>query len=228
MGYIRIKGNELYYHVILRCNNGERLLSDPPDCQRALEFLKKYSDVHTCEIHNYTVMPSHIHLMLMTNYDNYIDVVMHDYCLAVARDYNRRHNRSGHFWRHPYRSKIIGDDRYALACLRYIHRNAPSAGLVNKIEDWVWSAYHYYACGTPNEVITPHPSYFLLGSTEELRRMAYRQFVNLNSDIKEESLFFEGIRHEGSRRYNHLQRQIYDSIMKFLTTTTNQLRSGKK
>ncbi len=37
------------------------------------------------------------------------------------------------------------DLRYAITCFNYIHQNPLKAGLVDKIEDWYFSSYRYYA-----------------------------------------------------------------------------------
>ena len=51
---------------------------------------------------------------------------------AVGRQYvryfNRRHGRTGTLWEGRYRASIIEEDRYLLACLRYVEMNPVRAG----------------------------------------------------------------------------------------------------
>jgi putative transposase len=210
---MRLKGDGVHYHIVARCNNGEHLLKEDDECVRVLEHLKYNTDRHGCRIFNYVIMPSHVHLMLMTDGGKHIDVVMHDFCLAVARDYNKRHRRGGHLWRHRYRSRIIDDDRYALACLRYIDMNPVAARLTRLAKDWRWSGHGYYAFGDPSELITEHPSFSLLGENAKECRRNYRSLVEESrSRSDDEWHIFEGNCREGSRRYNSAYQKVLRSI----------------
>ena len=214
---MRIKGNGIYYHVICRCNNGERLLAGDTECVRILKQLKRYSNKYNTHIHNYAIMPSHVHIMLMTNDDNHIDVFMHDFCLAVAASYNQRHQRGGHFWRHRYRCKVLDDDRYALACLRYLDRNPVHAGLANSPGKWRWSGYRYYAFGEENTIITPHPSYHTLGQSLEQKRESYRMMVEDESiDEEVEKYLFEGKCQPDSKRYKLMFMHMNNVMSRFM------------
>ena len=130
------------------------------------------------KLYNYEFLNSHAHLMLSTHQGNFIDQIMHDICLKYAKDYNQRHQRSGHFWAHRYRSRIILNDQHGIACLRYQHRNVLSAGIVSKPEDWPWSGYCYYAFGVEDSLLEPHPSYLSLSEDLIQRRRMYRDLVN--------------------------------------------------
>jgi len=173
----RIKGDDIHYHIILRCNNKEHLFQREEDFEIFLEILAGVKEKFAFKLYNYELLHSHIHLLLSTHTGYFIDQVMHELCLKYAKDFNQRHNRIGHFWAHRYRSSIIADDRYALACIRYQHRNTLSAGMVARPEDWVWSGYTYYAFGTPNDLLEFHPSYLGLVNDDEKRKRIYRELV---------------------------------------------------
>ncbi len=175
---MRLKAPGQHYHVIARCNNGDGLLEEDAECVRFLEYLKFYIEKHQVDLFNYVIMPSHVHLLFSTKEKADVDIVMHDICLAVSRDFNKRHSRGGHFWRHRYRSRIIDNDLYALACLRYIDRNPVVAGHVQKPQEWVWSGHKFYAFGEPSDFLKLHPSFALLGDSEEIRRHSYRLFTS--------------------------------------------------
>ena len=214
---MRVKGDGIHYHIIARCNNGERMFREHRDFESMLECLKNYAILHHCKVHHYVIMPSHIHLMLMTADGHHIDTVMHDFCLAVAKDYNKRNARSGHFWRHRYRSKIIADDRYAVACMRYFDLNPVSAGLVKSAAEWQWSSHRYYAAGAPDEIITPHTSYELFGRSDVERRKEYSEFVAAAPIVtRSEQRLFDGIYEEGSRRFGKAYKGAINSVSMFL------------
>ena len=214
---MRIRGDGIHYHVVARCNNGERLFNDDKEFRRVLSILGHYVNKHECKLFNYVIMPSHVHLVLMTDGGRHIDVVMHDFCLGVARDYNLRNKRGGHFWRHRYRSKVIYDDRYALACLRYIDRNPVKAGLVDSPRAWRWSGHLHYAYNRANKLLSVHPSYDLLGGDKVEKARNYRMLVGGHSiDEANETYLFESRCHTDSKRYSLATRQIAAEVGWFL------------
>lgn len=174
----RIVGDDIHYHIIQRCNNKERLLKDERDFEILFEMLNDTKKKFCFRLYNYEFLNSHIHLMLSTHGNIFIDKIMHDLCLKYAKDYNQRYRRTGHFWAHRYRSRVILDERHGLACLRYQHRNAFSAGIVSKPEEWSWSGYAYYAYEIPNGLLEPHPCYLALHEDPIRRRQTYRELVN--------------------------------------------------
>lgn len=215
---MRIREHGVHYHAIARCNNSERLLTDDYDCSRLMEYLKCYVDLHKCSLFNLSIMPSHVHLFLMTDGGGLIDNFMHDWCLAYSHDFNKRNGRSGNLWKQKYRSKIVTDDMYALALLRYIDRNSVAAGLVEDPAKWPWSGFCFYACGAPSELLTKHPSYLLLEHNDDERQKAYRaMFEDMNINDKDERTLFENFSRNNSRRYNAASRRVIKSVSSFLT-----------
>ncbi len=43
-----------------------------------------------------------------------------------------------------YKSIVVGQDRYLLELVRYIHRNPIQAGLVKRLEDYRWISHKAY------------------------------------------------------------------------------------
>lgn len=125
---MRIREHGFHYHVIAKCNNSERLLLGHADRKKLLKLLQHYMERHVCELFNYVIMPSHVHLLLTTTGKGRLNHFMHDFCLSYSHYFNKKHARNGHLWRHPYFSKVVEDDLYALICLRYIDKNPQAAG----------------------------------------------------------------------------------------------------
>lgn len=203
----RIKGEDLHYHVILRCNNKEPLFQEHGDFDRLLFMLYEGKRKFCFRLYNYEILNSHVHLMLSNHGDFLIDEIMHDICLKYAKDFNQRHKRSGHFWAHRYRSRIILDDQYGLACLRYQHRNALSAGIVAKPEDWPWSGYSYYM-GLPNPLLEFHPSYLALCDEEHRRRQIYKNLVYTSIPSDKISNLLEKGNGKPTCRFNRMVKQV--------------------
>lgn len=211
----RILGDDVHYHLILRCNNKEKLFREEEDFKKVLHFLSLTKSQFRFKLYNYEILNSHMHLLLSTCGGISVDKIMHYFCLLYSKDFNKRHKRIGHFWAHRYRSRVICDDEHGLACLRYQHRNAISAGIVERPEDWMWSGYCYYAFGTPNDLLEEHPSYLTLGVDIEKRRSIYKNLVLTPIPADKHGDYLEKAKRPMSRRYLTMVRQV-NAILKGL------------
>ena len=90
--------------------------------------------------------------------------------------------RRGPFWERRYRSCLIEDDTYALAALRYLDRHPVRAGLVADPPTYPWSSCAAYALGTPNRLVTFHPSYLGLSRYATVRQRQYRRLLTPSAD----------------------------------------------
>lgn len=194
----RIFGDGIGYHVILRCNNRERLLNDLEFAQ-FLNLLQQYREKFSFKIYDYVLMQSHVHLLLSTHQGHSLNVVIGEFCLAFSKQYNDRNGRSGHFWRDRYWCRIVGDDRYALACMRYFARNPVAAGLVARPEQWDWSGCRFYAGMECNSWLEPHLTYLGLGQNPLARQLNYLKLIRMPTNRGEESLFVAKSRHQSHR-----------------------------
>lgn len=196
----RIFGNGIGYHAILRCNNRERLLYDD-EFKHFLNLLQQYRAKFSFKIYDYVLMQSHVHLLLSTHEGNTLDVAMGEFCLAFSKHYNDRNERSGHFWRERYWCRVVTDDRYALACLRYFARNPLKAGLVARPEQWMWGGCRFYAGMECNPLLEHHPTYLGLGQNPLARQRNYVKLISMPPRKGEDSLFTDKSRH-GSQRFH--------------------------
>jgi putative transposase len=94
-------------------------------------------------------------------------------------EFNRRHDRTGTLWEGRFRSSAIDSERYLFECQRYIELNPIRAGMVSHPADYEWSSYRVNAEGAISFLVTAHPRYMALGSTEIERRHAYRKLFTL-------------------------------------------------
>jgi len=171
---IRITRVGATYHVTVRCNNKEHLI-DPetfsPMYKRVLQLAKEKYEV---EVHNYTIMTNHVHLVLMTNLDN-ISRFMQYVNSQSARRYNRMIDRSGHFWGERFFSEIIETDEHLFNTMVYIDLNMWRAGGVDDPKDWKYGSYNVYAYGKKDSVTDLIP--FYLEIPADKRQEWYRAIV---------------------------------------------------
>jgi putative transposase len=91
-----------------------------------------------------------------------------------VRYFNFTHQRTGTLYEGRFKSSIVQDQHYLLACQRYIELNPVRAGIVSDPADYPWSSYRAHAFGLDVRMWTPHPEYLALGKTKASRWVAYR------------------------------------------------------
>lgn len=170
-------GNGLCYHIRSQCNNKAFRFETEDDFKIYLDLLAKVKRDFNLQIHAYNIMNTHSHIIGSTPGPYLLDEIMYHLNKTYSIDYNKRHERSGHFWMGPYRCSVIDSDEYALTCMRYIDRNPIRAGITKDPAEWSWSSYSYYGSGKTNDIITPLPSYLSLAGNSQKRYSFYKKFV---------------------------------------------------
>jgi len=89
--------------------------------------------------------------------------------------FNRRHTRTGTLWEGRFRSCLVLDEDYFLACQRYIELNPVRAHMVDKPEHYPWSSYQTNALGHDSPLLKPHLAYLRLHHETITRQALYRQ-----------------------------------------------------
>ena len=87
-------------------------------------------------------MTNHFHLLVKTPEPNLCrgtQLLLGPY----ARQFNRRHRRSGHLFEGRYRCHVIENETYLWTVSKYIHLN-PVPALVAHPDAWSWSSYRGY------------------------------------------------------------------------------------
>lgn len=95
---------------------------------------------------------------------------------------NRTYRRSGTLWEGRFRSCLMQEEAYVLACYRYIEMNPVRAGMVEHPAEYRWSSYRANAQGEPSVLRCPHPLYQALSRDEGLRAEAYRELFRYQLD----------------------------------------------
>ncbi len=73
---------------------------------------------------------------------------------------------------------MIESDAYLLDCGRYIERNPLRAKIVERLEDYGYTSYRFYAFGETNALITENMLYAQLGNSAHERQALYRDYVS--------------------------------------------------
>jgi putative transposase len=69
--------------------------------------------------------------------------------------FNRIHCLTGHVWGERFYSRIIENLRAYLTIFLYIDSNPLVAGLVSRVEDWLYGRFHARAIGFEDILASP-------------------------------------------------------------------------
>jgi len=155
----RVVVPETPLHVRQRGHNREQCFFSDADRLVYLEFLAFFARQYGCAIHAYCLMTNHVHLLLTPREEQSCALLMKFLGQSYAQHVNKARGRSGSLWEGRYRSCPVADDRYAIACYRYIELNPVRAGMVAHPRDYRWSSHRANAEGMADPMIEPHRAY---------------------------------------------------------------------
>lgn len=131
------------YHVMLRGINRQQIFFDDEDCEMFLQVLRECKKEDHFQVHAWTLMGNHVHLLLKTA-DETISLVMKRISGRFVIRYNQKYQRVGHLFQDRFRSEPINQEAYYLHVFRYIHLNPLRAGMETRLGDYPWSSIFCY------------------------------------------------------------------------------------
>lgn len=162
-------------HIIQRGNNRQACFYADDDYHSYLGWLRKYADKTGCRVHAYVLMTNHVHLLVSTERPDASGALMKALGQRYVQYVNRTYSRSGTLWEGRFRSCLIQEETYLLACQRYIELNPVRANIVAHPAEYRWSSYRANAQGQADELLQPHSLYEALGRDAASREAAYRE-----------------------------------------------------
>lgn len=141
--------------------------------------IKKYYDQGGIEVCKYSLMKTHIHLLVWVPDTDVLATTMTALQVSYFYHYQRHYDYRGHLWHHRYRCIPIETDEHLTQCSRYIEVNAVHAGIVQSPDDYRWSSYPHYAHAEEDFLITPRSDFVM---TTDNERALYREFIRAGVD----------------------------------------------
>jgi putative transposase len=120
-------------------------------------------------------MTNHVHLLLTPAAAESAAALMQALGQRYTQYINRTYARTGTLWEGRFKSGLIQDKHYLLACMRYIELNPVRAAMVQHPAEYRWSSYRCNAQGDTDAVVTPHAEFLLLAGDDATRASAYRE-----------------------------------------------------
>jgi len=161
-------------HLIQRGNNRSACFYAEEDYLFYLEHLAEQAKKHGCAVHAYCLMTNHVHLLLTPSKVESVGLLMKGLGQRYVQYINRTYRRSGTLWEGRFRSCLVQEEHYVLACYRYIELNPLRAGMVEHPAEYRWSSYRTNAQDALSSLIEPHPLYQAQGHDRASRTAHYR------------------------------------------------------
>jgi len=207
-------------HLIQRGNNRQACFFSDEDYRAYLAWLGEYARSSACQIHAYVLMTNHVHLLISSADDTGPGRLMKALGQRYVQYVNRRYRRSGTLWEGRFRSCLVEDERYLLACQRYIELNPVRARMVDDPAAYRWSSYRAHAQGEAAPFIQSHFLYCALGADPDERQAAYRALFRDQLDPE----VLDAIRHATNGNYAlgdwHFAEQIRAALGRRVTPGT--------
>ncbi len=140
---LRIEYPGAWYHVLNRGRRKEKIFQNEKDYEIFLKVLEQVCRLYGFEIHAYSLLPNHYHLLIHTPRGN-LSRGMRHLSGVYTQKYNKKHNIDGGIFKGRYKSMLVEDELYLLELVKYIHRNAFEAGLEEAIGQYKWDSHKGY------------------------------------------------------------------------------------
>jgi len=180
----------LAVHIIQRGNNRQICFAEEADIKACANWLREGADQYSIAIHAWVIMTNHVHLLLTPSERASVSSCMQYLGRHYVRYFNYRYQRTGTLFEGRFKSCLVQNQSYLLACQRYIELNPVRAGMVGDPAHYLWSSYRAHALGHQPQMWKPHLEYLALGPTTGSRQAAYRNLFkdqmdnNLITDIR--------------------------------------------
>ena len=161
------------FHITTRCDNKNFYFQNEEDFSEYLKIVEKARHKYGFRLHAYCLTSNHTHLLISTPIQDNLSKLMQYINGQYAKNYNRRHQRTGHFWGERFYSTIIESERQLLNTIFYIELNMVRNGVTSHPKEWKWSSYNQHAKGKGPIDIDFHDIYISLGKTAKQRKKKY-------------------------------------------------------
>jgi len=140
---LRIEYPGAWYHVLNRGRRREKIFFSDSDYKLFLKILGKCTELFNIEIHAYSLIPNHYHLLMHTPGGN-LSRSMRHLNGVYAQKINRKYNNEGSLFKGRFKSILIEKESYLEELIRYIHRNPYRAKLEEEIGQHKWTSHSVY------------------------------------------------------------------------------------
>ena len=99
------------------------------ECAKVVDDAMHYFDGKRLALVSSTVMPNHVHVLLVQNPEHPLEDLLHSWKTFSSHTINRLLQRSGTLWQRSYFDRLVRNEKHFRNCVRYIRRNPEKAHL---------------------------------------------------------------------------------------------------
>lgn len=136
----RIHFSGAVYHVTAKGVDEADVYLVDADCRDFMNSLRRIEADSGAKIIAHCLMGNHFHVVIRVTSVT-LSTIMQRLIGGYARNFNVRHDRSGHLFQARYSAQLITTDKYFANVVPYVHMNPVRARFTERPEDWPWSSY---------------------------------------------------------------------------------------
>ena len=148
----RVVAAHIPHHVTQRGNRRQKVFFCDEDYEVYLKLLSEGCRQAGVSVSGYCLMPNHVHLILTPRTEDGLREALGETHRRYTRHINFREGWRGYLWQGRF-SSFPMDEKYLLACARYVELNPVRARLVKHPEDWRWSSARAHLCGKDDGLV---------------------------------------------------------------------------
>jgi len=149
------------YHVLNRANARMTIFECDEDYAAFEQVLLEAVERFEMRLLSYCIMPNHWHLVVHPSEDGQLSRFTGWLTLTHTQRWHahRQSIGSGHVYQGRFKSFPVQDDEHFYTVCRYVERNALTAKLVRKAEQWKWSSLYHWKQGSADQrqLLSPWP-----------------------------------------------------------------------
>ncbi len=132
-----------WHHVMHRGARKAPIFKLERDCWGFLEFLGEMVDGFALELHAYSLMPNHYHLLVRSQLGN-LSKGMQFLNSNYTQWINSIHRWDGPVFRGRFKNQLVEDEEHLRILIAYIHLNPIEARLVKNLDEECWTSHLAY------------------------------------------------------------------------------------
>lgn len=132
-----------WHHVMHRGARRAPIFNSDDHCGTFLGHVAATVETFGIEVHAYSLMPNHYHLLVRSPHGN-LSRAMRHLNASYTQHVNARHGWDGPVFRGRFHSELVRNEASLPFLLAYIHLNPLRAGLVTRLDSDCWTSHRAY------------------------------------------------------------------------------------
>jgi len=128
------------YFITTKCWQSRAIFQVPETAEILIETLLNYRDREAYALHEFVVMPDHLHLLLTPSSTTSVEKSMQFIKGRSSHQIHKARNQKMEIWQVGFHDWTIRDWNDWQTKVEYIHSNPVRAKLVQRAEDWPYSS----------------------------------------------------------------------------------------